>query len=207
MASHGAQQEALRSGARAPLHLWLLTASVVGLFAALMLTLEKLSSLQQLAANGSSAPTLACDLNAVVSCGRVINEAQAALFGPIPNPVVGLVAWAVVLTLSVILLSGGELRKWHWLGLQAGVLGGVAIVTYLQYTSIYVLYALCPYCVVTWAVMIPTFWVVTSRNLRVYAPASRLARVVYEWTPTWIVAHFGVLLTLIFLQFGLSMFG
>src|SRR5690606_38476281 len=55
---------------------------------------------------------------------------------------------------------------WFWLGLQAGVLFGVAFAHHLIFQSLYRIHALCPYCMVVWAVTIPIAWYVTLHNLR-----------------------------------------
>ena len=162
--------------------------------------LDKLSYFEQLAAG--HAPSLACNVNAVVGCGSVINTPQASIFWSLPNPVIGVVAWPVVTALGVLLLSGVALRRWHWVGLQVGVVGGIAMVSWLQFETIFRINALCPWCMVTWAVMIPTFWAVTGRNLRRWAYGNAAARVVYDVVPLWIVLHFVVLAVVIVTHFG-----
>ncbi len=74
-----------------------------------------------------------------------------------PNPLLGIASFAVVTTLGVVLLTGAVLPRWVWLGLQAGVTFGVVFVHWLIYQSLYVIGALCPYCMVVWAVTIPLF--------------------------------------------------
>ena len=188
---------------RRNLSLWLTFASFVGLLASSKLVLEKLSFLQQ-KADGTS-PLLGCDLNPIVGCGPVINTAQASIFGSVPNPLIGVVAFSALLMFAVLLLSRVAMPKWVWAGVQAGVVFGLGIVTYLQYESIYSLHALCPYCMVVWAVMIPTFWLVTARNLRVWAPHHKAASFVFNWTTLLISLHFLILLGLIWLQFGTTL--
>jgi len=50
--------------------------------------------------------------------------------------------------------------------LQVGVTFGVLFVHWLMFQSLYEIGALCPYCMVVWAVMIPIFWYTTLRNIR-----------------------------------------
>jgi uncharacterized membrane protein len=59
---------------------------------------------------------------------------------------------AIVTTVGVVLLTGAGLPHWFWLGLQAGVTFGVVFVHWLIYQSLYVIGALCPYCMAAWAV-------------------------------------------------------
>lgn len=184
---------------------WLLVAGVVGLYAAASLVLDKLSYYEQLA--GGHAPSLSCNFNAVVGCGEVINTPQASIFWSLPNPVIGVIAWPVLAALAVLLLSGIKLRDWHWAALQVGVLGGVVMVSWLQFQTIFRINALCPWCMVTWAVMIPTFWAVTGRNLRRWAYGNTAAKVVYDAVPVWIVVHFLVLAGIIYAHFGSRLWG
>lgn len=139
---------------------WLLTSGgLIGLAAAVILTLERLASL----ADPAYVPS--CSINPVLSCGSVMRTAQASIFG-FPNSLLGIGGFAVAVTVGVVLLAGSELPRWFWLGLQAGVTASVALVHWLIYQSLYVIGALCPYCMIVWAVTIPIFWYTTIRNLR-----------------------------------------
>jgi uncharacterized membrane protein len=182
------------------LRIWLVIAGAIGLYAAASLVLDKISYFEQIASG--HAPALGCNVNAVVGCGQVINTPQASIFWSLPNPVIGVVAWPVVIALGVLLLSGVTLRPWHWVGLQVGVIGAIAMVSWLQFESIFRINALCPWCMVTWAVTIPTFWAVTGRNLRVWAYGRTAARTVYDVVPLWIALHYLVLGGVILAHFG-----
>ncbi|WP_341720117.1 vitamin K epoxide reductase family protein [Micromonospora sp. FIMYZ51] len=140
----------------------------VGLLAAATLTVEKINLL----ADPDYVPT--CSINPILSCGSVMNTPQAAAFG-IPNPLLGIAGFAVVTTLGVVLLAGVRLPGWFWLGLQAGATFGVVFVHWLIYQSLYVIGALCPYCMVVWVVTIAIFLYTTLHNLERWRPSSRLA--------------------------------
>ncbi|WP_433511543.1 vitamin K epoxide reductase family protein [Nonomuraea sp. CA-143628] len=151
------------AGERAPfprLLPWLLTlGGLVGLAAAFTLSVEKIALLK----NPAYVPS--CSLNPVLSCGSVMNTPQAEAFG-FPNPLLGVVGFAIVTTVGVVLLTGAGLPRWFWLGLQVGVTFGAVFVHWLIYQSLYVIGALCPYCMAVWAVTVPLFWYVTLYNLR-----------------------------------------
>ena len=51
--------------------------------------------------------------------------------------------------------------------LQAGTTFGVVFVHWLMFQSLYRIDALCPYCMVVWAVTIPVFWYTTLHNVTV----------------------------------------
>ncbi|MEV7552243.1 vitamin K epoxide reductase family protein [Amycolatopsis sp. NPDC089917] len=136
----------------------LLIGGAIGLVAALVLTVEKIKLLKDF----SYIPT--CSINPVLSCGSIMKTPQAELFG-FPNPLLGIVGFTVVLTTGVAVLSGARLPRWYWLGLQTGSALGVLFVHWLMLQSLYVIGALCPYCMVVWAVTIAVFWYTTLRNL------------------------------------------
>lgn len=129
----------------------------LGLAAAFLLMVERI----RLAADPDYVPT--CSLNPILSCGSIMKTDQAALFG-FPNPLLGIVSFAVVTTVGMALLAGAEFRRWFWLGLQVGVLLGVVFVHWLIFQSLYRIGALCPYCMVVWSVTILIFWYVTLAN-------------------------------------------
>jgi uncharacterized membrane protein len=185
------------------LSVWLLVASAVGLYAAASLVLDKISYWTQLA-HGQS-PVLGCNLNPIVGCGNVINTSQASIFWNLPNPVIGVVAWSALAALAITLITQRRLPDWFWIGLQVGVLGGIVMVSWLQSQTIFKLNALCPWCMVTWAVMIPTFWVVTTRNLRRWWP-SLVTRKLSEHVVLPIVLHYAILMLIIWNHFGSKLF-
>ena len=145
---------------------WLLLFSgIIGLFAAFTLTQDKISILE----DPNFVPS--CSINPVLSCGSVIVTEQASIFG-FPNPIIGLITYSVVITLAVLLLSRVVLPSWIWLGLNLGSLGGIAFVIWLVFQSLYVIDALCPYCMVAWVGTILIFWISTAEN----AKAGRFTR-------------------------------
>ncbi|OLL77051.1 MULTISPECIES: vitamin K epoxide reductase family protein [unclassified Pseudonocardia] len=131
---------------------WLLTlGGALGLVAAFTLTVERIELLLD------PGYTPSCSINPVLSCGSVMQTEQAAFFG-FPNPLLGIGAFAVVVTVGAALLAGVRFPAWWWAGLTAGAALGVAFVHYLIVQSLYEIGALCPYCMVVWAVTIPIFW-------------------------------------------------
>jgi len=138
---------------------WILViGGAIGLLAAAQLTLEKFHILENPGAE------LACDINPIVACGPVINTDQAKAFN-FPNPMIGLSGFAVLITIGMGMFAGATYKRWFWLGLQAGAIFGVAFMHWLIFQSLYRISALCPYCMVVWAVTIPVFWYTTLYNL------------------------------------------
>lgn len=137
--------------------------AAIGLWASVVLTLDKISLLQ--AKIDGVDKSLSCDLSAFVSCSDVVTSSQSEAFG-IPNTIIGIVAFAALAALGVLLWSGARFPGWIWGGLQLGVIFGIGFVTWLQYQAIFEIGKLCPWCMVVWTVMIPLFVLVTARNLR-----------------------------------------
>jgi uncharacterized membrane protein len=138
---------------------WLyLVGGLLGTAAAFALTVEKIALLR----NDSYVPS--CSLNPILNCGSIMRTEQAELFG-FPNPLIGLVAFPVVVVTGALLVGRVRLPRWYWLGLQVGTTLGVVFVGWLVFQSLYRINALCPYCMVVWAVVVPVFWYTTLANL------------------------------------------
>ena len=139
---------------------WLLVITgAAGLLASWIITIDKFKLLED--------PnfTPGCSLNPIVSCGNIMKSEQAAVFG-FPNPMLGLVTYAVVVAVGAGLLAGARYRGWFWLGLNAGMLFGVGFCTWLMYQSLYEINALCLWCCLAWVATLVMFWYVTAHNVR-----------------------------------------
>lgn len=147
----------------------LLVGGAVGLVAAFVLVLEKIALL------GDSKYVPTCSINPVLNCGSIMQTAQAEAFG-FPNPLIGVASFPVLMATGAALLAGAVMKRWFWWGLQAGVTFGVGFVAWLIFQSLYRIGALCPYCMVVWVVVIPTFWYVTLHNLRSGVFGAQVAR-------------------------------
>ncbi|OAN30573.1 vitamin K epoxide reductase family protein [Mycolicibacterium iranicum] len=171
--------------------LWVLVAGVVGLAAALTLTIEKI----ELLINPDYIPS--CSINPVLSCGSVMITPQASLFG-FPNPLIGIVSFTVVVVTGALALAKVNLPRWYWAGLAAGTLLGAVFVHWLIFQSLYRIGALCPYCMVVWAVTIPLLVVVTSIAAQPQRSGSALLRTLHTWRWSLVTLWFtGVLLLIL----------
>lgn len=118
---------------------------VIGLVAASALSIEKYKQLTE------PGYTPSCSINPILSCGSVMSHEQASFFG-FPNPYIGVGAYVVPIMLGALALSRVVIPRWFWAGLAAGTLAGVVFIHYLITESLYVIHALCPYCMVVWAI-------------------------------------------------------
>lgn len=171
----------------------------IGLLAATILTTDKIGLLQ--AKVDGTDTQLNCDISAFVSCSGVMESEQASAFG-ITNSIIGIIGFAVVLTLGVLVAARVAMPAFIWLGLQAGTVFGIGFVTWLQAQSIYDINLLCPWCMVVWTMMIPLFVGVTARNLRAFAPTSPVTRFVSDWTVLIIALWYLGVLAAIWFHFG-----
>jgi len=181
-----------------PLAIGLVLGGLIGLIASGVLLVERIL----LAEDSGYVPT--CSINPVLSCGNVMESAQASLLG-FPNPIIGVAAFPVVLATGAAMLAGARLARWYWLGLQAGVTLAFAFVTWLVFQSLYRIGALCPYCMVVWAVVIPLFWYVTARNASAgvlgASPGGRPAGVLHDWRGPLVFGTFLLVVLLILERF------
>jgi uncharacterized membrane protein len=172
---------------------WILIAGVVGLAAALTLTVEKIEIL----INPDYVPS--CSINPVLSCGSVMITPQASAFG-FPNPLIGIVAFSVVVVTGVLALANVRLPSWYWAGLAGCTLLGVAFIHWLIFQSLYRIGALCPYCMVVWAVTMPLFVVAASIALQPLQ-SNAVARVLYTWRWSLVALWFTALILAILVRF------
>lgn len=160
---------------------WVLIAGLIGLGSSMTLTVEKIDILL----NPAYVPS--CNINPILSCGSVMITPQASLLG-FPNPLLGLVAFTVVVVTGLLALTKVALPQWYWVGLTVGLLVGAVFVHWLIFQSLYRINALCPYCMVVWAVTMSLLVVVASIA---YRPALQdrqagPAWVLFQWR--WSIA-------------------
>lgn len=171
--------------------LWLIVAGVIGWWAAFQLTVEKFHLLSDPDA------TLGCDFSLLVQCQANLDSWQGSVFG-FPNPIIGLTGWMAPIVVGAALLAGARFNRWFWLLFGLGMTGAVAFVIWLITQSIFVLGTLCPWCMVTWSVTIPTFFATLVHLFRVGAfPVSpktqEAADRLMSWVPLATVLAFAVI--------------
>jgi uncharacterized membrane protein len=172
----------------------LVVAGVFGLVAAMALTLDKIALLEDPSAR------LGCNFSVLIGCSTNLNSAQGEVFG-FPNSLLGLVFWPAIATVGVALLAGARFPRWLWMLLTTGVTGAFSLVVWFVSQSLFVLHGLCPWCMVTWAVTIPLFWVVVLHCLKsgvlpAPAPVQRVAAALYEWVPLLTTLSFLIIVAL-----------
>lgn len=123
----------------------MLICGVLGMAASAALSIERIDLLK----NPNYIPS--CNFSPILSCGSVMQTDQAEFLG-FPNPLLGLVAFAVILVTAVLSIGRIPLPRWYWIGQTLITAVGFVFVNYLAFQSIYRIGALCPYCMVVWTV-------------------------------------------------------
>ncbi|WP_223628023.1 vitamin K epoxide reductase family protein [Microbacterium sp. EST19A] len=185
---------------------WLIIAGVIGWFAAFQLTLDKIIQA------GNPGADLSCNVSVMIQCGKNLDSWQGELFG-FPNPILGIAGWMAPIFVGVALLAGARFPRWFWATFGAGVLLAFIFVCWLIGQSLYAsnLGVLCPWCMLTWSVTIPTFFATTlhlfrngtfTGNEKVKERANRLM----VWVPLATILAYAFVILLVQLR-GLDLLG
>ena len=137
----------------------MLAAGVLALFAAFTLTVNKFAVLE------NPDTVLACSINLVLDCSTVMNPWQSRTFG-FPNMVIGLMAFAVVVTVALAGLSGVKFPRWWLIAANVGFLLGTIFSYWLFFQSVYVIAVLCPWCLLVTLSTTLIFATMTHYNLK-----------------------------------------
>lgn len=163
------------------LAVFLIIAGAIGFVAAFALTLDKFTLLEHPTAQ------LSCNISVLVGCSKNLNSWQGAVLG-FPNPIIGIACWPAAIAVGVGILARARFARWFWLLFNVGVIGAMVLVFFLIDQSVTALFVLCPWCMVTWSVTIPTFLAVTFYNLKTgniptSASVRRACKTLYGWVP------------------------
>jgi uncharacterized membrane protein len=173
------------------LAVWLIIAGLIGWWAAFSLTMERIHLLADPNA------ILGCNFSPLVQCGKNLTSWQGSLFG-FPNPILGLTGWMAPIVVGFAILAGARFARWFWWLFELGLTFAFVFVIWLISQSIFVLGTLCPWCMVTWVVTIPTFYAVTLHVLRTgIIPAPRGIRnsadKLMSWVPLFAVVSYAII--------------
>ncbi|MEO6110172.1 MAG: vitamin K epoxide reductase family protein [Candidatus Saccharimonadales bacterium] len=119
----------------------MLVGGLAALVAAFTLTVEKFHLYDDPNA------VLSCSINVVLNCGTVMQTWQSHVFG-FPNMVIGLMAYAVIVTFALAGLSGVKFPRWWLIAANIGVLLGLIFSYWLFFQSVYAIQVLCPWCLI-----------------------------------------------------------
>ncbi|QBX57736.1 vitamin K epoxide reductase family protein [Nocardioides seonyuensis] len=137
----------------------MLLASIASLWASFVLSVDAIVLAENPAAD------LGCNINAVISCGTVGSAWQSSLLG-FPNAFLGLIAEPVVLTIAVASLGGVRFPRWFMFAAQIVYLIGLVFAYWLFYQAMFVIGALCPWCLLVTVATTLVFFEMTHVNIR-----------------------------------------
>jgi uncharacterized membrane protein len=142
----------------------MLVSSTLSLIASLVLSADAITIAKQ--------PTvkLACDINAIVSCGKVARSWQSNLLG-FPNAFLGLMSEPVVIAVAIAGLGLVAFPRWFLRTAHVFYLAGLAFAFWLLSQSFFVIKALCPWCLL-----------VTLSTVTVFATMSRINIMENTWS-------------------------
>jgi uncharacterized membrane protein len=138
---------------------YMLFSSLLSLVASFVLSVDAI----ELARNADAA--LSCNINEVISCGKVGVTWQANLLG-FPNAFLGLVAEPVVITIAVASLGKVRFPRWFMLAAQVVYTIGLVFAYWLFYQSMFHINALCPWCLLVTLSTTLVFTSLTHVNIR-----------------------------------------
>ena len=170
--------------------IWLIVAGAIGWFAAFSLTIERLHLLADPDAIAG------CDFSVLVQCTANLESWQGSVFG-FPNPILGLTGWMAPIVVGVALLAGAQFARWFWIAFWGGMTFAMGFVIWLISQSLFELSTLCPWCMVTWAVTIPSFYIVTvhlfrSGVIRLSPAGQQRSAGLMTWVPLATILSFAI---------------
>lgn len=167
--------------------------ALISLAAAVQLLLEKI----ELWKNPDYVPS--CSWNPLFSCQGPMESWQASVF-IIPNPVIGIVGFSFVILLAFTAFFV-QFPKWYWGLFAGGVTFAYGLVSWLITQSLYDIQALCIYCMIVWACVIPMFWLTWAEFFKTFYEEKKQA--IYFDKLKWaiIIANYFIVMLMIYLQF------
>jgi uncharacterized membrane protein len=140
-------------------YIFMLVSSLASLISSLVLSVDAIAIAK------NAATRLSCDVNAVVSCGKVARSWQSNLLG-FPNSFIGLICEPVVISVAVAGLGLVMFPKW-FLKTALIVYGlGLAFAFWLLSQSFFVIKAFCPWCLIVTVSTVTVFSTMLRINLR-----------------------------------------
>lgn len=152
-----ASEEERAGGASRETSAIILLTATLGLFASTMLVLAELEYVKNPSAS------LMCDVNPLIGCSTWFALWQGHLLFGVPNAVWGVMFFAGILALGLVLVLGGRIHRLLWQGAMVGASAGIVWVVWFAYQS-YAKGSLCPYCILVWLVTIPLFYTLLARS-------------------------------------------
>lgn len=137
----------------------MLIGALLGLLAAFVLSVESI----ELAKNPNA--ELSCSINVVLNCATVAKHPSAEMLG-FPNSFLGLIAEPVVITVAIAGLAGIAFPRRFMFWAQIGYTLGFIYAIVLFFISMFVIQALCPWCLLVTLTTAFVWFSITRYNIR-----------------------------------------
>ena len=159
---------------------WIFASMLVGaifsLIASFVLSVESL----QLAKNPDA--NLSCSVNIVLNCATVAKHPTAEMFG-FPNSFLGMIAEPIVITVAIAGLAGIKFPRRFMFTAQIFYTIGFIYAYVLFYISMFIIQALCPWCLLVTLTTTLVWFAITRYNIRennLFLPA-HLQKRAHDW--------------------------
>ena len=136
----------------------MLISSSLSLWAALVLSNDAIKIA------GDPNAKLSCDVNAIVSCGKVARSWQSHLLG-FPNAFLGMMTEPVVIAVAVAGIGMVAFPRWFLKTAHVVYTAGLLFALWLLSQSFFVIKAFCPWCLLVTASTITVFSTMTRINI------------------------------------------
>lgn len=137
----------------------MLAGALLSLLASFVLSNETI----ELARNPNVA--LSCSINEIVNCASVAKHPSSEMFG-FPNSFLGLIAEPVVITVAIAGLAGVKFPRLFMFVAQLFYTLGFVFALILLYISMFIIQALCPWCLLVTLTTTLVWFAITRYNIR-----------------------------------------
>lgn len=137
----------------------MLIGAILSLIAAFVLSVEAF----HLAKNPDA--SLSCSVNVIINCATVAKHPSAEMLG-FPNSFFGLIAEPVVITVAIAGLAGIAFPRRFMFFAQIGYSLGLIYALVLFYISMFVIQAICPWCLLVTITTAFVWFSITRYNIR-----------------------------------------
>ena len=159
---------------------WIFTSMLVGavlsLLASFVLSVEAI----EIAKNPNA--ELSCSVNIVLNCATVAAHPIATFMG-FPNSFIGMMAEPVVIAVAIAGLAGVKFPRRFMFTAQIFYTAGLLFALGLLYVSMFIIQALCPWCLLVTLTTILVWFALTRYNIRednLYLP-KKLSKRAHAW--------------------------
>ena len=159
---------------------WIFTSMLVGAVLSLLASFVLSVVAIEIAKNPNA--QLSCSVNIVLNCATVAAHPSATFMG-FPNSFIGMMAEPVVIAVAIAGLAGVKFPRRFMFTAQIFYTAGLLFALGLLYVSMFIIQALCPWCLLVTLTTILVWFALTRYNIRednLYLP-KKLSKRAHAW--------------------------